>query len=40
MKNKNLVQECKCIHCQQKSEQINRSRLYWDKLTSIKMINH
>ena len=32
MKNKNSLKECKCIHCQQKLEQINNSRLYWDKL--------
>ena len=32
MKNKNLLKECKCKHCQQKLEQINSSRLYWDKL--------
>ena len=32
MKNKNLVKKCKCIHCQQKLEQINNSRLYWEKL--------
>ncbi len=33
MKNKVLGEECKCIHCQQKLEQINRSKLYWNKLT-------
>ena len=32
MKNKTLLKECKCIHCQQKLEQINNSKLYWDKL--------
>ena len=32
MKNQNLFKECKCIHCKQKLEQINNSRLYWDKL--------
>ena len=32
MKNKTLLKECKCIHCQQKLEQINNSRLYWEKL--------
>ena len=36
MKDKNLLKECKCIHCQQKLEQINNSRLYWDKLISNK----
>jgi len=37
MKNKTLLKECKCIHCQQKLEQINNSRLYWDKLILSKM---
>ncbi len=32
MKNKTSLKECKCIHCKQKLEQINSSRLYWDKL--------
>ncbi len=32
MKNKSLLSECKCIHCKQKLEQINNSRLYWDRL--------
>ena len=32
MKNKTLLNECKCIHCQQKLEQINNSRSYWGKL--------
>ncbi len=32
MKNKNLLNECKCIHCQKKLEQINNSRIYWKKL--------
>ena len=27
-----LVKDCKCIHCKEKLEQINRSRIYWDKL--------
>jgi len=37
LKNKTLLKECKCIHCQQKLEQINNSRLYWDKLISNKI---
>ena len=37
MKNKTLLKECKCIHCQQKLEQINNSRLYWDKLILSKI---
>ena len=32
MKNKNFINECKCLHCQQKLDQINNSRLYWDRL--------
>ena len=32
MKNRNLLSECKCEHCQQKINQINNSRSYWDKL--------
>ena len=33
MKYKNFLKECKCMHCQQKLEQINQARLYWDKFT-------
>lgn len=29
---KTLVKNCECVHCQQKIEQINRSKAYWDKL--------
>jgi len=32
MKNKTFINECKCLHCQQKVDQINNSILYWDKL--------
>ncbi len=32
MKDKNLIYECNCIHCQQKRNQINNAKLYWDKL--------
>ena len=32
MKNKTFINECKCVHCQQKIDQINNSILYWDKL--------
>jgi len=35
MKNKTLLNECKCTHCQQKLDQINNSRLYWSKLILI-----
>lgn len=36
MNNKTLLKECKCLHCQQKLNQINNSRLYWNKLISNK----
>ena len=36
MKNKNVIKACKCIHCQQKLDQINSSRLYWGKLILAK----
>ena len=39
MKNKTFLKECKCIHCQQKLEQINNSKLYWDKLVLSKNIS-
>ena len=32
MKNKTFINECKCIHCKQKIDQINNSKLYWDNL--------
>ena len=32
MKNKPLLNECKCVHCKQKVNQINESRIYWGKL--------
>ena len=38
MKHKILLQGCKCIHCKQKLEQINRSRLYWDRLILSKKL--
>ncbi len=40
MKSKNLSNECKCIHCQQKLEQINSSKLYWEKLILKKMFSY
>ena len=39
MKNKTLSNECKCIHCQQKLDQIKNSGLYWSKLTLSKTLN-
>ena len=38
MKNQTLLKGCKCIHCQQKLEQINNSRKYWGKLILSKNI--
>ena len=32
MKNKTYTYECDCIHCQQKLNQTNNAKLYWDKL--------
>ena len=32
MYSKSVLKDCNCIHCQEKLEQINRSRFYWDKL--------
>ncbi len=40
MKNKTLLNECKCIHCQQKLEQINNSRSYWGKLILSKNLGY
>ena len=36
MKNKTLLKEYKCLHCQQKLEQINSFRKYWEKIISSK----
>ncbi len=32
MRNKILLTECECNHCQQKLDQINNARSYWGKL--------
>ena len=32
-----MLRDCKCNHCQEKLEQINRSRVYWEKLISKKV---
>ncbi len=37
MPSKTLVRNCNCIHCKQKLEQINRSRVYWDKVIINKL---
>ena len=34
---KTLVKNCNCIHCKLKLEQINRSRVYWDKVIINKL---
>ena len=39
MKNKNFINECKRVHCQQKIDQINNSTIYWDKLISRKKLS-
>ena len=39
MKNKNFINECKCVHCQQKIDQINNSTIYWDKLILRKKLS-
>jgi len=38
MKNKSLLKKCNCLHCLQKLEQINNSRIYWDKLILSKSL--
>ena len=37
MKNKNLAKKCKCVHCQQIYEQINSSKIYWNKFNWSKI---
>ena len=37
MVTKALVKNCDCSHCKEKSEQINRSRAYWDKVIINKL---
>ena len=32
VKNRTFIYECNCTHCQQKLNQINNAKLYWDKL--------
>ena len=38
MKNKTLLNECKCMHCQQKLDQIKNSRTYLSKLILSKTL--
>ena len=35
MKSETSKKKCHCIHCQEKLEQINRSREYWSKVIEI-----
>ena len=37
MVTKALVRNCNCTHCTEKSEQIKRSRAYWDKVINKKL---
>ncbi len=39
MKNKTFMNECKCVHCQQKINQINNSKLFWDKFILKRMLS-
>ena len=39
MKSRLSIKKCNCIHCQEKQEQIERSRLYWSKVIEIKLRN-
>ena len=32
MTSKTIIKKCNCSHCQQKLDQINRSKVYWEKL--------
>ena len=36
---KMFSKECKCIHCQEKLDQINRSKVYWDKFIYKKIVS-
>ena len=40
MRNKILSIECECNHCQQKLDQINNARSYWEKLILSKSSKH
>ena len=37
MTSKTFLKNCNCIHCKQKLEQINRSKIYWDKVIINKL---
>jgi len=32
MRSKTLIKRCNCIHCREKEQQLNRSRLFWSKV--------
>ncbi len=38
MKNKTFIYECNFIHCQQKLNQINNAKLYWEKINFKKKV--
>ena len=40
MKNKTLIYECNCIHCQQKQNQINNAKLYFFNIGKLKNFFH
>ena len=37
MESKTAIKNCNCIHCLEKKEQVNRSRIYWSKVIEIKL---
>ncbi len=39
MVSKLLLKNCNCTHCKEKLEQINRSKVYWDKVIINKLNN-
>ena len=39
MYSKSVLKDCDCIHCQEKLEQIKRSRVYWDRFILDKKLD-
>ena len=39
MRSKTSIEKCGCIHCQEKQEQVKRSRVYWSKMLETKLKN-
>ena len=37
MNSKTSMKKCSCMHCQEKLEQINRSRVYWSKVIEMQL---